>query len=355
VAKQQNSTDLARYNHRAHWLPDFCTAPTLLAVIFVAQLVALIAALTGSHDHGLLLRLGPLSVFVQWVALCCAAALCLLRKKLLLLPPAVGITIAYLCVLALTACCSLVAMAMDAVNGLRLVPNNATGPGFILSNVLIAGILAAVALRYGYVHMQWRSQLEASSKAQVEALQARIRPHFLFNSMNSIASLIRSQPKIAEETVEDLAELFRAALSTADQHVLLGDEISLAQRYLQIEQRRLGDRLRFAINVSDDAREILVPPLILQPLVENAVYHGIQPMEMGGQVDINAGVERHILRISVGNPRDQHAADTSGHGIAQENIRARLRFAFGPQADMIITNSATDYQCTLLIPLPVES
>ena len=138
---------------------------------------------------------------------------------------------------------------------------------------------------------QWQERVEAASKAQVDALQARIRPHFLFNSMNTIASLIRTRPAEAERTVEDLSDLFRAALGSAETPGTLGEELDLMDHYLRIEKLRLGDRLRVEIEADELPRDLPLPRLLLQPLVENAIYHGVQPLADGGTIRI-AG--RHL-------------------------------------------------------------
>ena len=151
----------------------------------------------------------------------------------------------------------------------------------LLENGVISVIVSAIVLRYFYVTAQWQRDVEASAEAQVQALQARIRPHFLFNSMNTIASLTRSDPATAEHAVEDLSELFRASLAHKT-FVPLSEELELVGSYLRIEGQRLGERLEVEWDLDADAADVEIPELSLQPLVENAVNHGIEQCSAGG-------------------------------------------------------------------------
>ncbi len=146
-------------------------------------------------------------------------------------------------------------------------------PTVLARNMTVSGIIAAVLLRHMTIHARWRSQIKAEAEARLDALQARMRPHFLFNSLNTIASLLRSRPDQAEELVLDLADLFRTSLRRDQRWTTLADETALARRYLNIEQQRLGDRLRVEWRLDALPEDALLPPLSLQPLVENAVYH----------------------------------------------------------------------------------
>src|SRR5690606_31316183 len=184
---------------------------------------------------------------------------------------AIAATVAYAWVLIVTAAVS--------YGGYRLLePAALAGPReFVLRSLGVAGIVAAVALRYLYMQHEWKRRLESESAARIEALQARIRPHFLFNSLNTIAAMIEAAPKAAEAAVEDLADLFRAALAANSRLVPLCDELALARGYLALEHLRLGERLQVEWDVDTLPVDALVPPLTLQPLLENAVYHGIEP------------------------------------------------------------------------------
>jgi two-component system sensor histidine kinase AlgZ len=219
----------------------------------------------------------------------------------------------------------------------------------VLGNAAIAALISAALLRYLYVLELWQERVEAASKAQVDALQARIRPHFLFNSMNTIASLIRTRPAEAERTVEDLADLFRAALGSGDASGTLGEELDLMDHYLRIEKLRLGDRLRIDIEADDLPREMPLPRLLLQPLVENAIYHGVQPLAAGGTVHIAGRRLPGGVEISIRNPLPPDAAPRrNGHALA--NIRARIEYHFGKRGELSVEPGGGEYTVTVRLP-----
>jgi two-component system sensor histidine kinase AlgZ len=332
------------------WLPQFCSLPTLFAVMVVAELVALIVVLApDSYVRPWLPRLGVASVYAQWLALLNAVVLCSMRQALERLPARAGFVLAWLFCIAVTALGAAVVCQMDQALGLGLsVPAGQSGR-FVLGNAAIAMLIAAALLRYLFVLEQWQERVEAASKAQVDALQARIRPHFLFNSMNTIVSLIRTRPAEAERTVEDLADLFRAALGSGESAGTLGEELDLMDHYLRIEKLRLGDRLRVEIEADDLPRDLPLPRLLLQPLVENAIYHGVQPLADGGTVRI-AG--RHLpgrVEITIRNPLPPDAAPPR-NGVALANIRARIEYHFGKRGELSVEPGGGEYAVTVRLP-----
>ncbi|HET6546206.1 MAG TPA: histidine kinase [Rhodanobacteraceae bacterium] len=333
------------------WLPQFCRLPTLFAVMVVAELVALVVVLTpGPQVRSWLPRLGVISVFVQWLALLEVVVLCSLRQTLDRLPARTGFGIAWLLAVLVTALGSAVIHSMDRALGLGLTVAAGHGTQFVLANAAICALIAAALLRYLYVQDRWRERVRATAKAQVDALQARIRPHFLFNSMNTIASLIGTRPQEAERTVLDLADLFRAALGADDNGPgTLGEELDLIDNYLRIEKQRLGDRLRIDLRVDALPRELPLPRLLLQPLVENAVYHGIQQLPGGGTIRIVGSRVRDGVEISVDNPVPADAA-TVGNGLALANIRDRIGYHFGDRAQLRIESGADAYTVTVHLP-----
>jgi len=226
---------------------------------------------------------------------------------------------------------------------------------FFLRTFVMSAVIYAVLLRYFYNVQQWKMLLHASSQAEIQALKARIRPHFLFNSMNTIASLISFKPEVAEKAVEDLSDLFRASLTESNSNTL-SDEINLIRSYLDIERLRLGDRLKTTLNIDESANNTEIPALILQPLVENAIYHGIEPLTDGGEIVISAQIEEQQLLLSVQNPltklskQGQH----KGNQMAQDNIRQRLLLVYSGHAKFSITENETNYLVTLSIPLGIQ-
>ncbi len=207
-------------------------------------------------------------------------------------------------------------------------------------------------LRYFYVLAQWQARLAAVTRAQVEALQARIRPHFLFNSMNTVAALIHVDPAAAERTVEDLSELFRAALGqhdTADG--TLGEELALIERYLAIEQLRFGTRLRVQRELDDLPPDFPLPRLLLQPLVENAIRHGIQPLREGGEVTLRGHRDGDGVRIEIINPLSASpSAPGNGHGL--DSVRQRIAYRYGPRAKVQAGAQGDRFVVLLHLPGP---
>jgi two-component system sensor histidine kinase AlgZ len=207
-------------------------------------------------------------------------------------------------------------------------------------------------LRYFFVAHQWRLHVRAEARSRIHALQARIRPHFLFNSMNTIASLTRTSPKLAEEAVEDLADLFRVTLRDSDKLLHLKEELELSRMYQRIEGLRLGPRLQVKWDVAELPMRALVPSLIVQPLLENAIYHGIEPLDGGGTVEVRGLRENGDLVISVSNPvrADGRRTARDGNHLAMENIRQRLRLAYGERGRGEVEETPGRYTVTLRFP-----
>jgi two-component system sensor histidine kinase AlgZ len=215
---------------------------------------------------------------------------------------------------------------------------------------LAVALVSVALLRYLFMRAQWRTQMLAESEARVQALQARIRPHFLFNSLNTIASLIPGDPAGAEHAIEDLADIFRGSMRRADDLISLSEELELAWKYLQMEQRRLGDRLRIDWQVSELPEGASVLPLTLQPLLENAVAHGIQPCVEGGELRIYGRGEKDNIVITIANPVGPNEHISEGHGMALENIRERLDLAFGSSSSLITHQNEEQFFAVLSFP-----
>jgi two-component system sensor histidine kinase AlgZ len=221
---------------------------------------------------------------------------------------------------------------------------------FLARNIAISFVVTALALRYFYVTHQWRRNVEMQARARVHALQARIRPHFLFNSMNTIASLTRSNPALAEQAVTDLADLFRANLSETRNTITLEQELEVARIYQRIEQLRLGDRLQVVWNINDLPMHALVPGLLLQPLLENAIYHGIEPRQEGGAVTVNGELASGLITIVVRNPVGDRQSERDGNRLALANIRERLALMYGERALVKAGRFDAEYIVTLRFP-----
>ncbi len=310
-------------------LPDFCRLPALFALFVVGALTVTVMWLARDNPRDWS-AYSVSMLFMTWLALVAAVALCKLRPWLQRLPghlPYVGV---WLLILLIVLVASLVAHWFDGALQMQLIEGSLRA--FVRDNLLIAALLGAAMLRYFYVLAQWQARLAAVTRAQVEALQARIRPHFLFNSMNTVAALIRVDPAAAERTVEDLSELFRAALGQHDtDDGTLGEELALVERYLAIEQLRLGTRLRVQRELHELPADFPLPRLLLQPLVENAVRHGIQPLRDGGEVTLRGWREGNGVRIEIGNPLPA-TPPTAGNGHGLDSVRRRVAYRYGPLA-----------------------
>jgi len=209
---------------------------------------------------------------------------------------------------------------------------------------------AATAFLAWYFHLRARAFSPALAEARLQALQARIRPHFLFNSLNAVLSLIRSDPKRAEAAIEDLAELFRTVMSDNRRLTLLRDEVSLCRQYLNLEQLRLGERLQVEWRLDPAVEPALVPPMLLQPLVENAIYHGIEPGVAPGVVQIEAGREGDRLRLRLSNPYHPEHQHRQGNRMALANIRERLQLHFDVEARLDTRVAGSRYEIDILMP-----
>jgi two-component system sensor histidine kinase AlgZ len=337
------------------WMPDFCRLPNLFSVLVAAELAVLVIALAPAPDHEWTgERLLAASLFALWLALVCAVLLCKLRGPLQRLPVRLGALAAWLVPVSVAFLGSLLVHELDSALAFGYSLPAPYRMRFALGVSAIAALLSAAVLRYFYVQDQWNAQVRAHAQAEVRALQARIRPHFLFNSMNTIASLVRHDPVTAERAVEDLADLFRAALGAGHGESTLGEELLLAERYLAIESLRLGERLRVRQELDPALpRELPMPRLILQPLVENAVIHGVARLAEGGEILLEAQRGRGELLIRIRNPcPPPRERDVGGNRHAQGSIAQRLAHQFGPRARMTAEYRDGYYFASLSLPLP---
>lgn len=315
-------------------LPDFCRLPRIAAVCGITQLAVILLFLSplGVYPANLTSFLAA-SAFAQWLALASALLLCKAGPVLSRFSSPLSYALAATFSGMLSALAAWLVYVLDrefqylALQHLHPVQ-------FCLGTALMMALLSAVMLRYFYVHDQWRDQVRANAKASLQALQARINPHFLFNSMNTIAALVRRDPHTAEAAIEDLSDLFRAALGDENAEATLAEELQIARQYLAIEQLRLGTRLRLDWQLAADLpMQIRMPRLTLQPLFENAVIHGIAMLPEGGEIRVTAASGKGLLQLSLCNP----VADgqtIAGHGHALESIRRRLALYYGDKAEL---------------------
>jgi two-component system sensor histidine kinase AlgZ len=328
------------------FLPDFCSIRMVFAVVITAELLAIVLTVgTADSVDAFAIELSLRSLFIQWVALPGCALLCLCRRWLERLDNTLVGLIAWCLLMLVTLMVSLLGGALLEID---------KGGFLLLQSLVISGIVSALVLRYLYIQYLWRQQVEAESKARFQALQSRIRPHFLFNSMNTIASLTRTDAALAEEVVYDLSDLFRASLSNAQRSSTLGDELALCRGYLRIEEQRLGARLQVVWDLKGLPEAAKLPPLILQPLLENAVYHGIEPAVQPGTIQISGRYRRKQVNISVRNTGPESAGEglRQGNRMALDNIRQRLQGFFAGEATLRVGAVDGEYQVRVAFPHP---
>jgi len=341
-----------------YFLPDFCSVRMVFAVVVISELLAFVITLLSpgvlDDPWG---NLGLISMLVQWIALASAALLCVARPLLSRMSNSAAALASYLLVILVTALVSELAFWLMIGSTLFPAVTSDDHPVFLLRNLTISTVVAAVILRYLYIQFQWRQRLQSEARARIQALQARIRPHFLFNSMNTIAALTRSDPAAAESAIEDLSDLFRASLGGAQELTTLGEEIELARRYLGIEKLRLGERLAVDWQLDGLPMGARLPPLVLQPLLENAIYHGIEPLLQGGRILVSGRRSGGLLEITVSNPIADGAASgrSNGNRMAQENIHQRLAIAFGSRAGLVKHGEKDCYQVSIRFPQAGEA
>jgi len=332
---------------RQLYLPNFCSASAVLVIVVICELTALLLALArNSAALGFWSDLGLTSMFLLWIALCGAGLLCVLRNYLTRQSVAVSAAL----VLGITvALVTIVSGAAYYFGSADLFPDDHWT--FLARNAGITFVVTALALRYFYVTHEWRHNVELQAKARVHALQARIRPHFLFNSMNTNASLTRSNPARAEEAVQDLADLFRANLNEKNNQISLAEEIDVARTYQRMEQLRLGDRLHVEWKIESLPTDALVPGLTLQPLLENAIYHGIEPRPDGGVVTVTGEFNKGMITIVVKNPLPAaNLTMRDGNRLALANIKERLDLMYGERATVKAGRFDDLYIVTLRFP-----
>jgi two-component system sensor histidine kinase AlgZ len=334
------------------FLPDFCNLYSFFMLTVSSELLAFVLTLADlSSTRSFWSDLGVRSGFILGIALGSGAVLCGLRRRLERLNAISGGIAAFAVIQATTLLVAWLSQRKFAATG-PVFPAGGTAGDFYGRILLISGLVGAAWLRYWYVRARWRVQIKAEGEARLEALQARVRPHFLFNSLNTIASLARTSPATAEELLLDLSELFRAILRNDAKLVTLAEELVLVRQYLNIERQRLGERLEIAWNLDHAPEDALIPPLSLQPLVENAIYHGIEPAPQGGLVEIRGRLSRKRLHLTIRNtlPESDARQSRSGSRLAIANLRARLDACFPNQTRLLTSLADEFYQVRIVLP-----
>ena len=321
-------------------LPDFRNLGVMLRILVIVNLIGLAAALVRVHTYAELFgEAQQVALIMQPTLLLCLVVLCLLKKILLRLSYPLGVGAVLAVALAgVTAIHSLI------VNRLFLFDGSERLDRYWLLTLLITGTLI------GYFNMRSRILSPAIGEARLQALQARIRPHFLFNSINAVMSLVRTEPQRAERALQDMADLFRVLMSENRELVRLEDEVNLCWQYLELESLRLGERLQIAWHIDKMPKDAMVPPLILQPILENAVYHGIEPASGPGEIAINIFHTRDQVQIVIKNPYLKEGSHHAGNKMAMQNIRERLALHFDAEARLKCEVQGDFYHVHITLP-----
>lgn len=316
-------------------IPNFCAGEAVWLLVFVMEMMALVLTLfTGERGAEAMGTLLVFSLYLQWMGICSAIVLCTARR--VMTKSSVG-TVFFVCWGLLMLVTTLIADGAWWLSRVLPIgePVGETQQAFVLRNVSISAILSLLLLRYFWGRAQLQSQVKADAETRYLALQARIRPHFLFNSLNSIAALIATKPDLAEEMVLDLSELFRASLDKRNRLVTVAEEVEFVKTYMRIETVRLGDKLWVNWDIAADAEVARIPLLILQPLVENAVHHGVSRLRGRGGIDVSVRREGPRVVIDVENPMPpDDAPKRESTGVALENIAQRLKLIYGDSAEL---------------------
>jgi len=327
-----------RQNAYPDRLPDWRNLGVIARVLVAVNAVLVASALAAGRDLAEALeRFMQGALVAEPLVLACIVSLYVLSSRLSRLPYWAGCGAVLAVVLALAA-------GEHVLIGSSLLGTDVRA----WRALVLAGAMAAALL--AYFRLLAKAYSPALSEARLQALQARIRPHFLFNSLNAVLAFIRSDPKRAERALEDLAELFRTLMSDARQFVRLEEEIALLERYADLEQLRLGERLRISWELDAAPSDALLPPLLLQPLLENAVYHGVEPAT--GTADVLVRIERRGDRVlaRIENPYVEGEQQRAGSRMALDNIRERLILFFDAEARVETRTSGGRYSVEIELP-----
>ena len=324
---------------RSDSLPDFRSLGVVVRILLLGNIGGLVTALIRSGNaRQFIEQFALVSTELEPVLLFSVVCLYALSRQLSRLPYAWGVSVVMLVPLLFTL----------LIAGAGLIPDRE----WTTESAVRLAILSLVLTGFIAAYFFWRNRAfsPALADARLQALQARIRPHFLFNCINAVLSLIRSEPKRAEAALEDLAELFRALMQDNRRLTTLADELALCRQYLNLEQLRLGDRLKIDWDIGRMPADALVPPLLLQPLLENAIYHGIEPTAQPGSVLIRIEKDKEVVRVLLVNPYHPDYQHLSGNRMALANIRERLSLHFDVEASLATRIVDDKFEIRIVLP-----
>jgi len=332
------------------YLPDFCAAGTVLVILLVSELIAIVLTLASYVPGAFLTELSGMSMYVLWIALLSTAVLCRIRPWVERQGNTQAFVVCFVILLLLSLLLAEVTWQLTRIFAESVIIGDSHAR-FVGRTLAISSIVFALGMRYLYVSSEWRRSIVLEAQSRISALQALIRPHFLFNSLNTIAALARSNPTQAEEAVEDLADLMRANLSAPRDRSTLKEELETAAIYQRIEKLRLGDRLRVKWDVGELPMRALIPSLTIQPLLENAIYHGIELLPEGGEVKVTGRRNDDNLEFTIANPvATDSNRKSGGNKMAMSNIRQRFELAYGSRAQVEVQDEADHFSVRLVFP-----
>lgn len=345
AAKHRRVSDGAR----TPVLPDCCNLGIALRIVVPVNILAVVFALAGSGGiQDALTRVVDIALVLEPILLASLVTLCAVRKRV----NGWKIHWQWLAALAVPALISLPVLWF----GYRLLDGQpSVGSGLYWGGVRVLLVVSVTLAVVEFLRLRARAYSPSLSEARLQALQARIRPHFLFNSLNTVLGLMRSDPRRAERTLENLADLFRVFMRDTRELVPLDEEVVTCQQYLAIEQLRLGDRLQISWDLAEMAGDALLPSLLLQPLIENSVHHGIEPRTEPGEITIRISKPGERVRVEIVNPAAGATAPVRpGNQMALSNVRERLMLLYDMEAELKTTEDGGYFRLFLEFPYRKE-
>ncbi|MFQ6021740.1 MAG: sensor histidine kinase [Acidiferrobacterales bacterium] len=341
------------------FLPDFCKGWIIFNVAVIAEMLAIVITLVVPRNiisRFALQDLFLISLFVQWIALGGTAVLCLVRKYLNRLPNLYALGMAYLLLLCTTWVVTEAAVWLLWLSGEVASARPEWYNHLHIVTITISAFVYALLLRFFVAKHQLKQRTLSEERTRMQAMLSRIRPHFVFSSMNIIASLTRSDPVRAESAIEDMADLFRMMLSQEETLVPLKHEIEVAEKYLAMEGLRLDNRLRVDWDIGKFPRKAVMPVLTLQPLLENAIRHGIEPIPAGGIITVRLWEHADKIYIKITNPvpRKKTRKAEDSHSMSLADIDLRLRSHYGDAATLDFGREEDQFIVTVVLPIRGE-
>ncbi len=333
-----------KQNSLPHAVPDFRNLGVVLRILLLSNAFALFKAVIDGSNWG-----EVIAHLIESASLLTPVLLSSLLLLWLAQPVLKRMNYAYASV-AISAGVMLLTVMIFNCSGDFFEPIDDDDRQFDAMQYALLAILVSQMLLF---YFRWRAQIlsQALHDARLQVLRARIRPHFLFNTINAVLSIVRSQPKQAETALEDMADLFRMAMGTAQDLVPLHQEIKLSEQYLALEKLRMGERLQLVWHIDEAALTAMIPPLLLQPLLENAVYHGIETLAAGGTINISVRRAGKQLELLISNPCQPHdVVKHVGNKLALQNIRERLELLFDVEARYVVEAQRDAYKISITLP-----